>query len=426
MRLEVGTFQIRAIEFGARTGVAGGTLVVNKDEVRRLVLGDSHFADVQVHLARPGELVRIINAKDAVEPRWKVSGPGGVFPGFVSAPTTVGEGRTHRLGGVAVLEVAEPVPGEQTHFREQILDMSGPGAEFSPFAQTLNVALEFTPNPSLFPSASVDAKDVLGGTNEAEDYNRATTLACLKVAAYLARATADQTPDHVETFELTPCAPVLPRVACLYHTQANYLYGMKIALPFGTLVHPNEVFDGALVGWRQAYRSTYWDQNNQAMRELYQAHGKSVNFVGCVLFYDLTPEREQKERVSSAAAKLARLLGAQGALLLGINGSNYAIDTMLAIQECEKLGIKTTLIYLDVGYGPDDPGFVHAAPEADAIVCIGSRDRKITLPPTAKVIGGQRLASSDADPRGELTVNQRDIHTACSTQGFTRQTTRFF
>mgnify|MGYP003693748863 FL=1 len=49
-----------------------------------------------------------------------------------------------------MLEVAEPVPGEQTHFREQILDMSGPGAEFSPFAQTLNVALEFTPHPSLF------------------------------------------------------------------------------------------------------------------------------------------------------------------------------------------------------------------------------------------------------------------------------------
>ena len=101
------------------------------------LLGDSHFADVRVHLARPGETIRIINAKDAVEPRWKVDGPGGVFPGFVSAPTTVGEGRTHRLGGVAVLEVAEPVPGEQTHFREQILDMSGPGAEFSPFAQTL-------------------------------------------------------------------------------------------------------------------------------------------------------------------------------------------------------------------------------------------------------------------------------------------------
>lgn len=426
MRLELGTFHINSIEFGARTAVAGGTLVVNKDEVQRLVLGDSHFADVQVHLVRPGEAVRIINAKDAIEPRWKVSGPGGVFPGFVSAPTTVGEGRTHRLSGVAVLEVAQPVPGEQIHFREQILDMSGPGAEFSPFAQTLNLALEFTPHPSLFPSASVDAKDVLGGTRAAEDYNRATTLACLKVAAYLAKATAEQQPDEIETFELTPCAPELPRVACLIHTQANFLYGIKVALPFGTLMHPNEAFDGALVGWRQAYRSTYWDQNNQAIRELYQAHGKSINFVGCVLFYDLTPEREQKERVGSAAAKLARLLGAQGALVLGINGSNYAIDTMLTIQECERLGINTTLIYLDVGYGPDDPGFVHAAPEADAIVCIGSRDRKITLPPTANLIGGPRLANSAADPRGELTVNQRDIHTACSVQGFTRQTTRFY
>ena len=426
MRLELGSFHINAIEFGARTAVANRRLVVDREEVRRLVLADSHFADVQVHLVRPGETIRIINAKDAVEPRWKVSGPGGVFPGFVSAPTTVGDGRTHRLAGVAVLEVAEPVPGEQTHFREQILDMSGPGAEFSPFARTLNLALVFTPNPSLFPSASVDAKDVLGGTSAAEDYSHATTLACLKVAAYLAKTTAEQQPDEIETFELTPCAPELPRVACLYHTQANFLYGLKTSLPLGTLMHPNEAFDGALVGWRQAYRSTYWDQNHQVIRELYLAHGKSVNFVGCVLFYDLTPEREQKERVGSAAAKLARLLGAQGALVLGINGSNYAIDTMLTIQECERLGIKTTLIYLDVGYGPDDPGFVHAAPEADAIVCIGSRDRKITLPPTANVIGGQRLAASDADPRGELTVNQRDIHTACSTQGFTRQTTRFY
>jgi glycine reductase len=424
MRLEVGTFQIRAIEFGARTGVAGGTLVVNKDEVRRLVLGDSHFADVQVHLVRPGENVRIINAKDAVEPRWKVSGPGGVFPGFVSAPTTVGEGRTHRLGGVAVLEVAEPVPGERAHYRERILDMSGPGAEFSPFAQTLNVAIEFTPNLALFPSA--DTKDMLGGTSEAETYNRATTLACLKVAAYLARATAEQRPDEVEAFELTPCPPELPRVACLYHSQAPYVYGAKIPLPLGTLIHPNEAFDGALVGWRQAYRATYWDQNNQAMRELYRAHGKSVNFVGCVLFYDITPEREQKERVGSAAAKLARLLGAQGALVLGINGSNYAIDTMLAIQECEKLGIKTTLIYLHVGYGPDDPGFVYATPEADAIVCIGSRDRRVTLPPTPKVVGGRRLVISHADPQGELTVNVGDIYISCSNQGFSQQTTRFY
>jgi hypothetical protein len=54
MRLEVGSFHINSMEYGVRTGVDGGTLVVNGEEVRRLVLGDSHFADVRVHLVRPG------------------------------------------------------------------------------------------------------------------------------------------------------------------------------------------------------------------------------------------------------------------------------------------------------------------------------------------------------------------------------------
>ena len=108
-------------------------------------------------------------------------------------------------------------------------------------------------------------------------------------------------------------------------------------------------------------------------------------------------------------------------------------DLILArIEEARTAGADLVLLpeLAVTGYPPEDlllrPGFVHAAPEADAIVCIGSRDRKVTLPPTPKVIGGRRLASSDADPRGELTVNVRDIHTACSNQGFGRQTTRFY
>ena len=88
MRLEVGSFQINRIEFGVRTGVENGTLVVNREEVRRLVLGDSHFADVQVHLARPGETIRIINAKDVVEPRWKVAGVGGRYVCLMAAPVS--------------------------------------------------------------------------------------------------------------------------------------------------------------------------------------------------------------------------------------------------------------------------------------------------------------------------------------------------
>src|SRR5215470_14844671 len=142
MRLEIGSISVRDVEVGGRTELCDHTLVVDVEELRRLVLEDQHFADAQVRVVKPGESVRIIHAIDVVEPRWKVAGPGGVFPGFVSPPITVGEGRTHRLAGVAVVEVGAPVPGESTVFRERLVDMAGPGAALSPFGRTFNVVLE--------------------------------------------------------------------------------------------------------------------------------------------------------------------------------------------------------------------------------------------------------------------------------------------
>jgi glycine reductase complex component B subunit alpha and beta len=425
MRLEVASFGVRRLDWGSETALRDGHLTVAADELRQLILEDSHFLDVRLHLVHPGESVRVINGLDAVEPRWKVSGPGGVFPGFVAHPSTVGEGRTHRLAGMAVLEVSAPVPGEQTHFREQILDMSGPGADFSPLSQTHNLVLELTPEPSFFPPGSEHPRDVLGGGPEANEYSRAIYLAGIKVAARLGKASTTQEPDGVETDELPECDPALPRTVCLYHMQRPFLYGDIAPLPYPTLVHPNELFDGALVCWKQSYRCTYGDQNNEMLRQLCRRHGRDLNFLGCILFGDESPTRVEKERVATGAAKMARLLHAEAAIVLGVNGSNLAVDTMLTVQECERLGIKTTLVYMDVGYGNDDPGFIHAVPEADAIVCIGSRDRPITLPPVERLIGGQRLITMPDDPSGELTVRQRFLHTACSVQGFTVQTTRF-
>src|SRR5437867_11809041 len=140
MRLEVGTIQIRDVEIGRATALTDHTLVIDREELRTLVLEDSHFADVQVHLVKPGESVRVIHVLDVVEPRWKVAGPGGVFPGFVSPALTVGEGRTHRLAGVAVAELGAPVPGESTVFRQRLVDMAGPRAELSPVPHALHVA----------------------------------------------------------------------------------------------------------------------------------------------------------------------------------------------------------------------------------------------------------------------------------------------
>ena len=425
MRLEVGTVAVEAIEWGTQTTLQDHTLVVDADEVRQIVLEDPHFANVGAHLVRPGEPVRLIHALDVVEPRWKVAGPGGVFPGFVASTRTVGEGRTQRLAGVSVVEVGAPVPGEPTHFREQVIDMAGPGAAYSPFSQTLNLVLEFTPNLDFFPPEAAEAEDVLGGTAAAAEYNQAMVQAGLKVAARLGRTAAEAQPDAVETFALPACGPDLPRVVCIYQGQRPFLYGTPAPLPLGTVLHPNECFDGALAGWRQGQRCTYTDQNSAILQELCRRHSGELNFLGVILFGDITPYRAEKERASSAAAKLARLLDAQAAIFLGVNGSNYAVDTMLAVQECERSGIQTTLLYTDVGYGQDDPGFIFAVPEADAIVCTGSRDQPLTLPGLPRLIGGERLVNPDQDAHGEITIPVRYLHSACSVQGHTRLTTRF-
>ncbi len=429
MRLEVGTVRVRDVALGARTELRDHVAFIDAAELKALCLEDPHFTDVRVHVAKPGESVRIINVLDVVEPRWKVAGPGGVFPGFVSPAITVGEGRTHRLAGTAVVESALPVPGESTVFRERLIDMTGPGADLTPFGRTLNVVLTFTPNPTFFPPGSENVKDFLSGGPEAAEYTTAIQAAGMRVAARLGRTAAAATPDEVETFEVgAPVDAALPRVVCVVQqlSLTAFVYGIRAPLTLGTMLHPHEFFDGAVAQWTRGYAgSTYWEQNHPLLAELCRRHGRDLNFLGCILFGGVTATTSEKEACSSAAAKLARLLGAQAALFIGLNGSNHAVDLMLAIQKCEGAGIKTTLVYNDVGEGPDDPGFIFAVPEADAIVNAGSRVQKVTLPPMDTVIGGDRFVDPAIDPRGEITVPMRYLHSAVDPYGHSRLTVRF-
>lgn len=428
MRLEIGSIAVRDLDRGRGTRLDDHTLRVDTAELRDLALEDRRFVDVEVHLVHPGDSVRIVHALDVVEPRWKVAGPGGVYPGFVSPTTGVGEGRTHRLAGVAVVPTGDPVPGEATHFRERMIDMAGPGAELSPFAQTLNVVLRFKPNLDLFTPESAALTDGIVGSPEAIEYNRGVMQATLKVAARLGRAGEGVEPDEVEAFALPPCDPALPRVLCVtqFLSHVPFLYGLRAAAPLGALLHPNECFDGALVRWPGAFLGgTYFEQNGETLKALCRRHGDDLAFVGYVVWGGPTPYREDKERAASAVVKLARLLNAQGVVFLGRNGSNHAVDLMLAIQKCERAGIKTVLVYNDVGVGADDPGFIFAVPEADAIVSAGARDLMVELPALRQVIGGERLVAPDLDPWSEVTVPLRYLFGATDVQGHNRLTTRF-
>jgi glycine reductase len=136
------SYGVRDVRFGERTRYEDGVLWVDRDELRSLVLKRGDFADVAIDVVRPGEAVRLIHVIDAVEPRYK---PGGEtnFPGYAGPQRTVGEGRTNRLAGMALVSVGEAVAGEPTFWREALIDMSGPGAADSPFGTLVNLVLEF-------------------------------------------------------------------------------------------------------------------------------------------------------------------------------------------------------------------------------------------------------------------------------------------
>src|SRR5690554_1469069 len=103
MRLEVGNIMIKDVQFADKTEVKDGVLFINKEELLKVAADDERVASVEVDLAKPGDETRIVPVKDVIEPRVKVSGNGGIFPGFISGVDTVGEGRTHVLKGSALV-----------------------------------------------------------------------------------------------------------------------------------------------------------------------------------------------------------------------------------------------------------------------------------------------------------------------------------
>ena len=92
MKLELGKIFIKDIQFAPESKIEDGILYVNADELTAVAMTEEKLKSVSFDIARPGESVRITPVKDVIEPRVKVEGPGGVFPGVINKVTTVGSG----------------------------------------------------------------------------------------------------------------------------------------------------------------------------------------------------------------------------------------------------------------------------------------------------------------------------------------------
>lgn len=426
MRLELGHVLIKDVQFGNETKFENGVLFVNKEELVNLVMEDDHIESVSVDIARPGDSVRITPVKDVVEPRVKVEGPGGVFPGILSKVQTVGSGKTNVLKGCAVMTT-----GKIVGFQEGIVDMSGPGADYTPFSKTINIVVNCEPIEGL----------------KQHNHEKAVRFAGFKAAAYLAEVAKNLTPDTVEVFETDTLLegikkyPELPKVGYVQMLQTQgllhdtYVYGVDAKQIVPTIMYPTEIMDGAIVSGNCVSacdkNTTYHQLNNPVIHDLLAAHGKTLNFVGTIITNE-NVYLADKERSSDWTAKLTEFLGLDGVIISQEGFGNPDTDLIMNCKKIEAKDIKTVII-TDEYAGRDgaSQSLADADAAADAVITGGNANEVIVLPKMDKVIGtldyvdiiaGGFDGSLAAD--GTITVEIQAITGATNEVGFNKMSAR--
>jgi glycine reductase len=123
------------------------------------------------------------------------------------------------------------------------------------------------------------------------------------------------------------------------------LYGSNIDRALPTVIHPNEVLDGAVLSpYRASGFETYVIQNHPIIKELYRRHGKDLCFTGVII--TTAPDSEYEyERAATVVANMAkRVLGADGVVLNKAGmGAEEIVPARMA-ERCEALGIRRPLM----------------------------------------------------------------------------------
>ena len=389
MKLELGIIPIHDMLFSDKTAIKGACLEINKEELISLIKEDPLITDVSLTITKPGDKTRIVSVKDVIEPRCKVEGSGVCFPGFFTGEeAVVGAGKTHVLKGAAVVTT-----GTVVGFQEGIIDMSGPGAEYTPFSKTVNLV--------------VDCKiqdDVTRAIKE-----KALRLMGLKTARYLGEAAKNVKPASVETYETLPFVeqakqyPNLPKVGYVYMLQSQgllhdtYYYGIDVKQILPTMMYPTEVMDGAIVSGNCVSacdkNPTYVHQNSPLIHELYKRHGKDINFMGVIVTNENVTLAD-KERSSNLSAKLAQMLGCDAVIVSEEGFGNPDADLIMNCRKIEEMGIKTVLV-TDEYAGQDgaSQSLADSNPLGNAVVSNGNANAVVKLPPMKTIIGDVKQAN---------------------------------
>ncbi|MDD7401710.1 MAG: glycine/sarcosine/betaine reductase component B subunit [Eubacteriales bacterium] len=387
MELQIGKFYVKDVVFGETLSFRDGVLTINKTEALAFLRQDPHITDCDIVIAKPGEKKRIVPIKEAAEARVRLDGQC-LFPGVTGELHRCGEGRIHALKNMSILGVGK----HWGSFGDGLVDMWGEGQKYTLFGQLINVCL------------------VIDTDEEFERYeqqkkNHAIRMAVHRFAEFLGASVKSLEPEEITSYVMGPMrlrppeVEALPSVVLVMQPQSqmeemgynDLVYGWDLNHFVPTYMHPNEILDGALISGSFMPSSSKWStydfQNFAHIKALYQEHGKTLNFLGVILS-NLNVSMEQKERSALFVAKLAKSLGADGALVTEEGYGNPDADYILCLRALEDEGIKTVGVSNEcTGRDGASQPLVTLDTKADALVSTGNVSQMIELEPADEVIG---------------------------------------
>lgn len=400
MELELFDYTLDDVNWSERTTLNGKSLTISVADLEEQIRDLSRGIHVDYGLARPGESKRIVHVLDTVLPIAKLKSSGSTFPGFEGAAQLVGAGQTIRIRNLLVTIAARfPHPETMTPIekpREGMIDMAGVGASYSYGSDYFQLILTLTPDSSVSNAA----------------FDQALRIIALRCASFVAQVEKINAEPERSIVALDPVDERLPKVVLIYQVQSQlvgartFYYGEEVSKTLPTFVHPAEFFDGAVVSGN--YKSerkipTSLHCTNPFIIELLERHGQTVNFVGVILSRGYNDSFEQKKKMGLWVARLARNLGAKGAVAFMEGTGNGTVDFMRTVKACEDEGIKTVAV-LHESNGPKgyERPLVDHPKEADTMISRGNVSEKIYIPPLATVIGGTDIdlhLKATHDPR---------------------------
>ncbi|MFV0519831.1 MAG: glycine/sarcosine/betaine reductase component B subunit [Lachnospirales bacterium] len=393
MELCIKNFHVKDIQFGEQDTFTNGILTINKEKAIKFLLdSDEHITKIEFEIAKPGEDVRICPVKDAVEPRYRV-GSDNYFPGVTGEITRIGAGVVHALKGMSILAVG----GTWGSFGDGVIDMAGEGANYSYFSQLINLCV-------------VVETDEEFERHEQQKKNHAIRWAILRLAEYIGKFTKDLDSNEIEKYALKDRKDHkkdLPNIVLVTQSQsqleeAGYnalLYGWDMNRFLPTLINPTEMLDGAYISGSfmpcSSKWSTYDTMNAPIVKELFERDGVDLNFLG-VIASNLNVSLEQKERSALFVANLAKMIGADGAIVAEEGYGNPDADFIACIDALEEVGVGTVGLTNEcTGRDGLSQPLVTLSEKANAIVSCGNVSQLLKLPPCKKVIGCLEALSRD-------------------------------